>query len=114
MHDIRAPAKLFHGLNYTFTEENGALVIVLKELIFFVVEHGLTVKIILVVNKVHLQLGIRNRCDLDDQRLFLVTYSYVNTRKTHHLVQAVFTFVNQTKPWHENADLHPSFLHRLW
>ncbi len=54
MHNIRAPAQFLNRLDYPFAEEDRTFIIVLKELVFFVVEHGLAMKVIFVINKVDL------------------------------------------------------------
>lgn len=104
MDDIRRPAKLLDGLKHTLAEEDGTLIVVFEERAVVVVVDGLAVEVIFVVKEVHLHLGLRNGCDLDNQRVVVVVDRNVDTRKPDHFVQAVPAFIDHTEPRYQNAD----------
>ena len=86
MYNIRSPSEFANGFDYTFTEEDSTLVVVFVKLVLLIVENRLTMKIILVINEIHLQLSIRYRRNLNDQRLFLISNRDINPRQPDNFV----------------------------
>lgn len=60
MNDVGSPAELTNGLDHSLAKEDGTLIVILVEFIFLVVENRFAVKIIFIINKIDLQLGIWN------------------------------------------------------
>ena len=80
MHDVWSPTQFFNRLNHPLAKEDGALVIVVVKTLLLVVKHVLALKIIFVIDEVHLKLGIGNGSHLDDQGLFFLTHRNVDSR----------------------------------
>jgi len=104
MDNIRSPTELLDSLEHTLTEEDGTLVVVFEERTIVIVVDGFAVEVVFVVKEIHLHLGLRNGCDLDNQRVVVVVYRNVDTRKPYHFVQAVPAFIDNTKTGHQDAD----------
>ena len=73
MNNIRSPSQFANGFNYSFAEEDRTLIVVFIEFILLIVENRLAMEIVFVVNKINLELCIRNRRNFNDQWLFFVT-----------------------------------------
>jgi hypothetical protein len=54
MNDVRSPSEFSNSFDHSFTEEDGAFIVVFVEVIFLIVKHRLAVEIIFVINEVYL------------------------------------------------------------
>ena len=113
MHDIRAPAELLDRFEHAPGKEDRPLVVIRKKRSVFVPDHGLAVKIVLVVDEVNLHAGRRNRRDLDNQLMIVVVDDQIHSREADHFVQLVAALVDQPVTGHEGPNLVSSFLHPL-
>src|SRR5690606_14409554 len=114
VNNIRSPAQFTDRFDYALAEEDSAFVVVFVEVVLFIVEYGLAMEIVFVVDKVHLELCIRDRRHLDNQGFLLIAHRYVDPGKPYYFMQPVFALVNDSKTGNQNSDLHTFLLHRLW
>jgi len=58
MNDVRCPSQFPDSLDHSLAKEDRTLIVVFVEFVFLIVEHGLPVEIVFVVDKVYLKLCI--------------------------------------------------------
>ena len=113
MYHVRSPSELLHGLKYTACEEDRSLAVVLEEVSVIVAIDAFSVEIILIINKIHLHPGCRDRCNLDYERSVHVVDDDVHSGKADNLMKLVLSFVYAAIARHERTDLLLSFLNAL-
>ena len=104
MNKIGFPSQLAHGLHATAVEEHHAFVVVGMEHAVLVAQGQTFGEILVVVNKIHLSLGIRHGTDLNNQIMVDGIDYQIHTRKTDNLVQLVFDFVHIVVTGHKSTD----------
>ena len=113
MHDIRHPTQFFDRFEHTPRKENRPFVIVGEETSLSVAQREFTLKVVLVVDKIDLDTGRRDRRDLDNQLMVVIVDDQIHARKADHFVKLVPPLVDKSVTRHESADLITSFLHAL-
>ena len=72
MNDIRRPTQFFYGFQYASSKEDGAFIVVWKQLSIAVFQHGFSLKIFIVIDEIHLHASGRDRGYFDDQGMIRV------------------------------------------
>ena len=102
---VRLPAELFNRLDDGFAEKQRARTIVVVKGALGVFPGALALEVLLVINEVDLNLGSRNGCNFNDQRLVVVVNDHVDSAQTNDFVKLVAAFVDNTESGHEGANL---------
>ena len=114
MNHVWSPSELLHCLQDTAGKEDRSLAVILEELAAFIAVDALAVEIVLIINKVYLNSGGRNRCNLDHKRSVDIVDDDVHSRKTDHLMKLVLSLVDTAVSRHECSDLFLTLLNTLW
>src|SRR5690606_22895578 len=74
VNNIGRPAQFFYRFYYASAKENGTLIIIFKEIIILIIKGSLSLKVLLIINKINLHTRLWHRCYLDDQGLVHIVH----------------------------------------
>src|SRR5690554_5350523 len=108
MNNIWSPVELFYSFDYAFGKKYGPFVVVLIQLSIFIGIRGLSLKIIVIVNKINLNSFLWDRSHFYDQWHVHIIDDKVHSRKSNHFVELVPSFIDITIARHKNTNLSAS------
>ena len=113
MDDVWGPAQFSDCFQNAASEKNRALIIACDQFVLVVKSRDFFLKVLLVVDKVHLDAGRGYRGHLDYQRVVRVVDIEVHPAEANHLVELVATLIDDAEAWHEHANFTAFLVYSL-